>query len=100
MEIIQSNTTITSSLPATWPAYVPICCDFHDELEILAMSRKYAILRYLDEVTQAHMELVASIVNVFSQQGVEYIRLSNHAIIRLDLIVSINNKRLANYCES
>ena len=100
MEIINSNTTITSSLNATSAPYHPISCDFHDELEILATSRKRAVLRYVDEVTQAQIEQVVSIVDVFSQQGVEYIRLSKHAIIRLDLIVSINNKRLANYCES
>ena len=104
MAIIQSNTTITSSLNTTSAPYHPISCDFHDELEILATSRKRAVLRYVDEVTQVQIEQEVSIVDVFTEKGIEYICINKHGLIRLDLIVSINNKKLVNYrdtyCES
>ena len=98
MEAIKTNATVTSLLTVASAPYQAINCDFHDELEILAMSGESAIIRYFDVLTQTQIEIRSLILDVFSQKGLEFIRINNHVSIRQDMIISVNNKVLKNYC--
>lgn len=74
--------------------YQPISCDFHDHLEATATRRTTARIVYLDADGHAR-EVDASIEDLGSRDGEEYMRLRSGVSIRLDRIVSVDGVRLS-----
>ncbi|MNS92122.1 hypothetical protein D3C72_1262460 [compost metagenome] len=78
-------------------SYTPISCEFHDLLEELATVRKPAPIRYQDD-DGALQHRVATITDVFSRNGAEYLSLSSGETLRLDQLVEVNGDKLTDYC--
>ena len=73
--------------------YVPIDCEFHDVLEATSVRRKVATIRY--RVEDGRTDAVqARIVDLYATGGVEYMRLDDGGVIRLDAIVSVDDVAL------
>jgi Rho-binding antiterminator len=71
--------------------YIPIHCDFHDELESLATLHQECVILYRDS-NQQEITAKGRIEDVFSAQKEEYLRLSDGTIIRLDHLIRVNDK--------
>lgn len=82
---------------ATEPSdYRPISCDFYDILEAAATARKPVHVRYLDDegaVQHRH----ATILDVFSRSGTEYLRISSGETLRLDRLLAVDKAKLADF---
>lgn len=76
--------------------YIPVSCDFHDELEAIATLRQTCRIVYRTE-TSATAEVSGRIVDVYAANHADYVKLENGSIIRLDQIVSVNDK-LISFC--
>lgn len=74
--------------------YVPVSCDFHDQLEALATLREVAQILYCDETGQ-EVEVSDYIVDVYAAHKADFIKLKNGAEIRLDQIISVNNNAVS-----
>lgn len=70
-------------------AYVPINCEFHDVLEATAVRRQPATIRYLDEEGQLRV-VQARILDLHAANAVEYMRLDDGGVVRLDRIVGVD----------
>jgi Rho-binding antiterminator len=77
--------------------YRPISCNFYDELELAAMRKKPVTIRFLD-ASGHERSLQAVIQNLYSVSGEEFMLLDTGEPIRLDQLISINDKMLQNYC--
>ena len=76
--------------------YVPISCEFHDHLEDLAPVRRPARIRYLaDDGTPQERD--ATVADVFSRGGAEYVSLGSGETVRLDRLVEVDGRKLADY---
>jgi len=71
--------------------YYPIDCNYYDELVLLAMRRKTCEFIYRDKAGQQITDM-ALIVDVFTKEKAEYIKLSNDKLIRLDYLISADGK--------
>lgn len=76
--------------------YIPINCGFYDELEAAAVKKKNVSIIYIAEDKTA--ETMGMIENIYSKNNIEFLLLSSGIKIRLDDIVSLDGKRLSNYC--
>ncbi|KAF3889466.1 MULTISPECIES: hypothetical protein [Nostocales] len=78
--------------------YILVDCGFHDELEALATMRQKCCIIYrgvADEV----LEIQDQIVDIYSANKADFLRLRNSTEIRLDRIISVNGKPIA-YCSN
>jgi Rho-binding antiterminator len=80
-------------------SYHPISCEFHDLLEVLATTRKFSQIRFLD-AEGAVAQRSAAITDVFARGGAEYLSLSTGETLRLDQLLAVGDARLADYCNS
>lgn len=71
--------------------YIPIRCDFHDELLVRALRRCRCEIIYRTEADR-EVCLWDSIEDVYARGGEEFIRLSGGAEIRLDRLVRVDDK--------
>jgi len=78
------------------PGYRPISCDFHDILEAAATARKVVHVRFLDEQGSLQHRS-ASIVDIFSRDGAEYLCISTGETLRLDRLIAVDHSKLADY---
>lgn len=78
------------------PDYSPISCDFHDILEAVATTRRPVGLRFLDEGGSLQHRN-ASILDVYSRSGAEFITISTGETLRLDRLVAVGNAKRADY---
>lgn len=76
--------------------YIPINCDFYDELETLATIGKRVKVSYLEN--SARIDTSGIIKNLFTKDSVEYMTLDNGITFRLDKLVEIDGKILPNVC--
>lgn len=76
------------------PDYTPISCAFHDRLEALATVRKPARIRFRDRDGVLH-DRDATIRDVTTRDGAEYLAISTGEIVRLDHLVEVDGARLA-----
>jgi Rho-binding antiterminator len=67
------------------PAYRPVSCDFHDQLEELATLKKTCLVRYGNEAGEA-FEVIGRIADIFTKDKEEFLKMSDGQIIRLDHI--------------
>lgn len=76
--------------------YKPISCSFHDILEHLAITRMPAQISFVD----AHglpQQRHASVRDVYSRHGAEWVVLSSGETLRLDQLRAVDDARLADF---
>lgn len=77
--------------------YRPISCDFHDELQLLALRRTVVPIHFRtpggEEVT-----VESKITDLYTREGEEFLLLPTNEEIRLDRLVSVNGLELKKYC--
>ena len=71
--------------------YQPIACALHDALEALATLRRPCRIVYRDDNDQLG-NITEIIVDIFAHEREEFVRLRNDMLIRLDRIVSLDDK--------
>ena len=74
--------------------YIPIDCGFHDEIESLITLRQECWIIYHNaagEVVERHDR----IIDVYTADKAEYLKLTDNTEIRLDQLVSVNGKLLS-----
>ncbi len=76
--------------------YKPISCDFYDELEAYSILKKEVEIFY-EEETGNPASTFGRIKNLYSRDNVEYLLLDTGIEIRLDLLIRVDNKVLADY---
>ena len=73
-------------------SYIPVSCDFHDELEAIATLRQTCRIVYHNE-TSTTSEIEGRIVDVYAANHADYVKLESGTVIRLDQIISVNDRR-------
>lgn len=76
--------------------YVPIACHFYDELEALAVKRVKSKIVYSEDYIQKEIE--DFIVDFKTLNKEEFMLLQSGLQIRLDKIISVNDKEPSLYC--
>ena len=79
-------------------AYIPVNCDFHDELEALATLRQECRIVYSNAANEL-VEVQGLIVDVYAANKADFLKLKDGTEIRLDRIVSVNDKQLSSYSD-
>ena len=77
--------------------YQPIDCNYYDRLEAWATLRTVCRILYQDESEQ-QKEVSAIIEDVYTALKVEYMRLDNGLVIRLDKLVAVNDIPVPDHC--
>ncbi|WP_217603241.1 hypothetical protein [Chitinophaga sp. GbtcB8] len=77
--------------------YQPIDCNYYDRLEAWATLRTVCCILYRDENEQ-QKEVSAIIEDVYTALKVEYMRLDNGLVIRLDKLVAVNDIPVPDHC--
>lgn len=77
--------------------YQPIDCNYYDRLEAWATLRAVCRILYRDEDEQ-QQEVSSIIEDVYTALKVEYMRLDNGLVIRLDKLVAVNDIPLPDHC--
>ncbi len=79
--------------------YLPINCNFYDELEILAMRGQSCLIRYWKDLKyQEQVEITDTITTIKIVDKAEYLLLKKGTPIRLDQLISVDGKELKGYC--
>ncbi len=76
--------------------YNPISCVFHDRLEDLATVRRPTQIHYRD-ADGTLQQRTATITDVYSRGGAEYLTLKTGESLRLDHLVEVDGEKLADY---
>lgn len=84
-------------MDATDKSYQPIDCNYYDRLEAWATMRTICKIVFRDE-TGKEQDVSARIVDVYALNKVEYMRMDNGLVIRLDSLLSVNNIPLPDHC--
>lgn len=77
--------------------YQPIDCDYYDRLEAWATLRTECKIVYRNEQEQL-TEVTAKIEDVYAINKVEYMKMNNGLVIRLDTLVAVNDIPLPGSC--
>lgn len=78
-------------------SYRPIACALHDELEALATLRRECRIAFRGE--NGKPETLTDVIDdIFTRQREEFLRLRRGAVIRLDHIISIDDKPFDQTC--
>ncbi|NUO78461.1 hypothetical protein HUU05_00165 [candidate division KSB1 bacterium] len=77
--------------------YHPIACSLHDELEALATLRRECriVFRGVDDKAETVTDVI---VDIFTREREEFLRLRNGTTIRLDRITNIDDKPFDESC--
>ena len=79
--------------------YHPINCNFYDELEILAMRGQSCRIRFWKDLTlQEQVEITDTIIDINIIDKAEFLILKKATPIRLDQLISVDDKELKGYC--
>ncbi len=75
--------------------YQSISCSYYDQIEAYATKRTHCSILYRDE-----SEKIADgiIVDIYSKESAEYLKVDNGTVIRLDHIISINGIPVPKHC--
>jgi Rho-binding antiterminator len=76
--------------------YLPISCSFHDVLEALATTRKPVRIDFVDGNGRSQRRS-AVITDVFSKEGAEYVSIATGETLRLDQLVEVDGRKLADH---
>ncbi len=77
--------------------YVPIDCNFYDILESNAVLKKVVLVEYWNASGDL-IETRSRIIDLFINEKVEYMKLENDTIIRLDFIKTVDGQLLQGSC--
>ncbi len=77
--------------------YCPISCDFHSELELLALRRTAIEIHYRNN-DRAETTVHAPILDLYTRNGEEFLLLPGQKEIRLDCLISVNGLKLVDFC--
>jgi Rho-binding antiterminator len=77
--------------------YQPIDCNYYDRLEAWATMRTICKIVFRDEEGK-EQDVTARIEDVYALNKVEYLRMDNGLVIRLDSLLSVNNIPLPDHC--
>jgi Rho-binding antiterminator len=78
--------------------YVPIDCNFYDEIEILAMRKSKSTVVYLSEKDEP-TTLEGVIKNVYAKNKEEFLEMESGLVFRLDRLISLDGKIVPGACE-
>ena len=76
--------------------YKPVNCDFYDELEALATLKKESEIVFRAD-NEAKSVIRGRILDLYTRDRVEYMKLNNGLEIRLDRIIEIDGKKRKDY---
>jgi len=76
--------------------YKSISCGYYDELLLLATHKQAVNIDYTDE--NKTQSINAVIIDVFTKEKEEFLTLDNGQTIRLDRLLSVNNKPIQYSC--
>ena len=79
------------------PDYTPINCSFYDELEALATTGRRCQLVYRTEPDSPPITYQGIITDLFTEDQVEYLRLTDGFTLRLDQLLAVDNKEARDY---
>ena len=77
--------------------YIPISCDFHSELELLALRGTLCQILYKSEGEKI-INISGIIKDLYTLNKEEFLLLQDSIEIRLDQLISVNGMELINYC--
>ena len=73
--------------------YIPISCDFYDELTLLALRKKHCAITYTN--TQGVQQLITSrILDIYTKEKAEYVLLEDDLRLRLDQLITVDGKKV------
>lgn len=77
--------------------YLPISCDFHDELQLIALRKTTVpiVYRTADGGSEA---IQSTIADLYTREKEEFLLLPTGEEIRLDRLVNVDGMELKNYC--
>ncbi|MBC6610486.1 hypothetical protein H8B15_06110 [Hymenobacter sp. BT507] len=78
--------------------YTPISCSFYDELEALATTRQPCQLVYRTQPDSPPVTYQGVIADLFIQDKVEYLRLTDGFTLRLDNLLAVDQKERRDVC--
>jgi Rho-binding antiterminator len=78
--------------------YVPIDCNFYDEIEILSMRKSKSTVVYLSEKDE-QTTIEGVIKNVFAKNKEEFLEMESGLIFRLDRLISLDGKVVPGACK-
>jgi len=71
--------------------YQSVSCSFYDELEALATLRRVCTIRYRPETGEA-VSIESQIIDLYTVNKSEFLKLKNGTEIRLDHLISVDGK--------
>ena len=71
--------------------YIPIDCNFYDRLEAWAVRREIVTIIYTSSEGGETQSIQGVIVDLYSKEKAEFLRLNTGETIRLDALQSVNN---------
>ncbi|SIN78737.1 hypothetical protein [Chitinophaga niabensis] len=77
--------------------YQPIDCDYYDRLEAWATMHTICLLVFRDENGE-EQTVSGRIEDLYALNKVEYLRMDNGLLIRLDQLLSVNGTPLPGAC--
>lgn len=77
--------------------YQPIDCDYYDRLEAWATMHTVCLLVFRDE-QGVEQTVSGRIEDLYALNKVEYLRMDNGLLIRLDQLLSVNGTPLPGVC--
>ncbi|MEL6536934.1 MAG: hypothetical protein AAFQ98_16050 [Bacteroidota bacterium] len=78
--------------------YIPINCSFYDELEAFATLQKVVDIVYRKDGGEDHAVVKDVIETFLIKEKVEYMKLREGKLIRLDWLISVEGKALPLAC--
>lgn len=77
--------------------YTPIGCQYYDVLELNASRKTVCTIAYFE--TESKVRVVEStIVDIYTKEKAEYLKLADGSAIRLDKILSVNDTQFYGHC--
>ncbi|BAW79881.1 hypothetical conserved protein [Candidatus Nitrosoglobus terrae] len=71
--------------------YIPISCDLHDHLEILATFRKPCQIAYRTTHSEV-VEILDTIVDIYTKNKEEFVLLDSGKSTRLDMLIKVDGQ--------
>lgn len=69
--------------------YEPVDCDFSDELEFAVIRQLPVEVKYWNVKNELHA-IRGRIIDIYTKNKAEYIKMSNQTLVRLDRIASVH----------
>ena len=77
--------------------YIPINCDFYDEIELRALRGSVCMVVFRTEDGK-EKTIEGVIKNVFAKNKEEFMEMKSGELIRLDQLISIDGKKVPDAC--